>query len=425
MRMKQVTEQTGLTDRAVRLYVGNGLVFPQISEKYNGRKEITFSENDVVRLSQIAVLRKTGFSIPEIREMIGNRETIRPLAERLLARTEAEAEEKSRAAEALKAALVPDQPVDSLEALCAALTAATADTSLPEKDVKMAREERSRKKASVIICAVAAGLSALILLITPALILSRFRFAYLDESSRKIVVFICGWAVLALALNGVFLFLLHRRAVLTKRFFRAAKAIHAVTLLLFLTGLPVWLVGMGISPVASYTEDPRHYLQMDNFFSHNEWAVNVPDAASGKTFAETISAVFPPEIPASACGENGLHYGFPVTTKYYYRYENGIDPVFDVFAEWRLPDEAYQTAKSAGTGGASRQKEYGGWVCYFYCQEHDGEEEPWQFLQTEWENDNYLYVIFACNDATQTVRYIASYAVDSQSAGPYFVHLNW
>ena len=425
MKMKQTIEQTGLTDRAIRLYISKGLVFPRINEKYNGRKEIEFSECDIERLSQIAALRKVGFSIPEIGEMIGNSNAIRPLAEQLATRAKAEAAEKSEAAAALSAALASGEPLDSLEALCAALTAYTLKTPLPEEDIKAAKEERDRKKYSVIICAVAAGLSILLLLGTPILVLCQYRFPYLDRSSRQILVLCCGWLVLTLALNSVLLFLLKRRTVLTKRFCRITNAVHAVTVLLFLTGLPSWLLCMGINPVESRTEDPRHYLQMDSFLTHNEWAESIPDIDTGLTFAETIAAVFPSDIPASACGENGLHYGFPPTTKYYYRYENGIDPVFDVFAEWRLPTGEYRTAKRAGSAGAVFRSEYGGWECYFFQQEHNGKTDPWDFLHTEWEHDDYLYVIFACNDSTQTVRYMASYAIDSLPAGPYFTQLNW
>ena len=69
MKMKEVLEQTDLTDRAVRLYMENGLVSPSCSENYAGRKNIEFSEEDVDKLNNIATLRKAGFSISEIKLM--------------------------------------------------------------------------------------------------------------------------------------------------------------------------------------------------------------------------------------------------------------------------------------------------------------------------------------------------------------------
>ena len=47
MKIKQVIAETGLTDRAIRLYIENDLVKPECDENYNGRKSIDFSETDV------------------------------------------------------------------------------------------------------------------------------------------------------------------------------------------------------------------------------------------------------------------------------------------------------------------------------------------------------------------------------------------
>ena len=63
MKIKHVMEKTGLTDRAIRLYIENELVKPEYDESYNGRKSIDFSENDVEQLKNIALLRKADFSI--------------------------------------------------------------------------------------------------------------------------------------------------------------------------------------------------------------------------------------------------------------------------------------------------------------------------------------------------------------------------
>ena len=40
MKIKQVMAKTGLTDRAIRLYIENELVKPECDENYNGRKSI-------------------------------------------------------------------------------------------------------------------------------------------------------------------------------------------------------------------------------------------------------------------------------------------------------------------------------------------------------------------------------------------------
>ncbi|MBO5273130.1 MAG: MerR family transcriptional regulator [Clostridia bacterium] len=70
MRMKEVCERTGLTDRAVRLYIDSGLLTPERVRMYSGRSSIHFSEEDVAVLDSVAVLRKAGFSIADIKRMM-------------------------------------------------------------------------------------------------------------------------------------------------------------------------------------------------------------------------------------------------------------------------------------------------------------------------------------------------------------------
>jgi len=70
MRMKEVCDRTGLTDRAVRLYIDSGLLSPEKEINYTGRRAIYFKEADVMRLEAIATLRKAGFAISDIKNMI-------------------------------------------------------------------------------------------------------------------------------------------------------------------------------------------------------------------------------------------------------------------------------------------------------------------------------------------------------------------
>ncbi len=69
MQMKEICEKTGLTDRAVRLYIENGLLSPAVESNYAGRRSIRFTEEDVEILSAIAALRRAEFSLSAIREM--------------------------------------------------------------------------------------------------------------------------------------------------------------------------------------------------------------------------------------------------------------------------------------------------------------------------------------------------------------------
>ncbi len=70
MKIGVVCEQTGLTDRTVRFYIEEGLLSPSFTKNYLGRKTFDFCDGDVQMLRHIAVLRKYGFGIPEIREIM-------------------------------------------------------------------------------------------------------------------------------------------------------------------------------------------------------------------------------------------------------------------------------------------------------------------------------------------------------------------
>lgn len=55
MKMKEVTEQTGLTERTVRYYMEKGLIAPH-GQWRNGREYTEFDETDIARLKAVATL---------------------------------------------------------------------------------------------------------------------------------------------------------------------------------------------------------------------------------------------------------------------------------------------------------------------------------------------------------------------------------
>lgn len=72
MKIKEVCKTTGLTDKAIRFYISNGLIEPKYSENYAGRKNYYFSQDDINTLKTIAVLRYYDFSINHIKEMFSD-----------------------------------------------------------------------------------------------------------------------------------------------------------------------------------------------------------------------------------------------------------------------------------------------------------------------------------------------------------------
>lgn len=68
MKIKEVCKKTGLTEKAVRYYVENGLLFP---EEYTQRDRTyrEYSSEDVRTLQAVTTLRKIGMSVETIREV--------------------------------------------------------------------------------------------------------------------------------------------------------------------------------------------------------------------------------------------------------------------------------------------------------------------------------------------------------------------
>lgn len=68
MKIKDVSEKTGLTKKTIRFYEAEGLLSPEKTWK-NGREYRTYSDGDIQQLLKIAALRRARFSVEEIRHI--------------------------------------------------------------------------------------------------------------------------------------------------------------------------------------------------------------------------------------------------------------------------------------------------------------------------------------------------------------------
>ncbi len=68
MKIKEVSEKTGLTKKTIRYYEAEGLLSPE-KQWQNGREYRNYSEADIQRLTKIAALRRARFSVEEIRHI--------------------------------------------------------------------------------------------------------------------------------------------------------------------------------------------------------------------------------------------------------------------------------------------------------------------------------------------------------------------
>jgi len=79
MKIKQVCAQTGLTARTVRFYCERGLIHPTSYEQ-NDRNYYEYSQDDVMVLRRVSILRQAEFSLEEISRMMLDAEDMRSIA---------------------------------------------------------------------------------------------------------------------------------------------------------------------------------------------------------------------------------------------------------------------------------------------------------------------------------------------------------
>lgn len=85
MRIKEVCKITNLTDKAVRFYINNGIINPEYTENYSGRKNYNFSDADVEMLKRVAVLRQFDFSVKDIGLLIDDSSQLNDVLENHIA----------------------------------------------------------------------------------------------------------------------------------------------------------------------------------------------------------------------------------------------------------------------------------------------------------------------------------------------------
>ena len=69
MKIKAVSECTGLSDRTIRYYIEEKLISPEYTKSYTGRRAFDFSPEDVEALKQISTLRSFDLTVEEIRSI--------------------------------------------------------------------------------------------------------------------------------------------------------------------------------------------------------------------------------------------------------------------------------------------------------------------------------------------------------------------
>lgn len=145
MKIKEVSQKTDLTQKAIRLYIENGLVEPSIEESYSGRRNIDFSQADVEKLKNISVLRKVGFSIPEIKQLQQEPENCKEILRCLVRRIESRIDTDTLCLTYL-VPLLSENNLD-IEKICISLNKPIVDEkTLPAEDTEISPVQKLIRK---------------------------------------------------------------------------------------------------------------------------------------------------------------------------------------------------------------------------------------------------------------------------------------
>ena len=427
MKIKEVITKTGLTDRAIRLYIENELVKPEYDENYNGRKSIEFSENDVEQLKNIALLRKADFSIQEIKALQMGGETAQNTIKDYINRTNEKIQFNTEILEKIGA--LADEENITIEIICEKLSSNLENEKVPAEDMELSPKERKEKTTFTIISVfgmVLSGIAILVLQFTIAslgyslLEFMEFPDISICESLDEVIAFILlciFWFVVkyfpsiqfALCLT-IFIIYRVKRKIGKKK---DKKKVIAIILTV------LWIVSLVISPIMfffnlwsweSRSEDPDDYLYTKG--SH----VHYYDKQ------EKFDPLFPDTVPTIPNWEETfLGEKYHDTTKYYYRYTTGWDGFSeDVFAEWVLSEDELQVEKERvlNLEGIVNEEMVGDWTRIYFHNEVEKRQMD-DFCEY------YCFVFFAYNDKTNTVRYVFAEGKEEYTSTPYFTDVEW
>lgn len=472
MRIREVIEKTGLTDRAVRFYIDEGLVLPDIEESYSGRKSIDFSEKDVERLNNVALLRKAGFSVADIRSIIDDNSTAKDIVKNFIEQTEKNISHEIEIVEKLKEISFNDEV--TLEKICTSLSKSVEEKQVPREDLKLTATEKILKIIAIIIAG-SLFINAVCFMVDFALTVFDVRYIKIWNNVINLLLspLYLGWVAVAI-LSAIVIF-----KNIGKGFKRKTKGSNAALIIPSATGTVIMIAVSfffafcSVTPFCSRTTDPEDYLKLDKALTE----YGVFDVTGD------LYQVFPRRIPIDA------RVNHADTVKYFYEYCPCWDcayGTYDICAEWVLSDDEYNLFKDTlkddfilenrlveishlyekewegeyFTEEAIKNSGYkvirkGNWTLIyykgygqvvFYCNPPVGDDPEnrceddimYEQAKNEFDIENwdgqsghhgtrYDFLICAYNDKEQKARYIASACCGhtDRKGGPYYLSLEW
>jgi len=409
MKIKEVIIKTKLTDKAIRLYIDNGLVAPNIDESYSGRKSIEFTNDDVERLNNIALLRKAGFSIADIKDIIESDEKAQNVVDRFIRDTEDNIHHETEIIEKLKN--IPAENGISLKTICESLSDSVEERQVPKEDLWLSSLIKFLNRFFAVLGNLGIVIPLAVFIMIFLVFKNSCKFFRFDVdifSLSALVLYIIGcfggW-IIAIILSAFLLHMNQANKAPNGNSIIKSLPLTAVIVIIMVISTHTSVVGVMFLPVESYTENLNDYLELDTFVEEN--------------YGNEIRSIFPYRIPNTAKDQNEQNY--LETTKYYYKYEHSLDPQINIVAEWKLSPYEFAVSKRKASEKEHYSIQKGDWTCFYYNDSYSTEEKH----KNSWQDENYHFLIFAYNENEKKVRYIASYVAGDSGEGPYYLGLDW
>ncbi|MBQ7862699.1 MAG: MerR family transcriptional regulator [Clostridia bacterium] len=400
MKIKQACEITGLTDKTIRFYIDNELITPDCTENYLGRRSFTFSEENLRELDDIAILRKAGFSVAQIKEIQSEKEKSREIIAQLIELKEKQIEENKLINAALSQ--LEGDKAYSVREIAEVLRE-------PASEVKVLNDEgdiwyilykwgKWVMIALWLLCSLCAA-------VTTVEYAFKAIIAYAPLSvNLNIGRAVLTWCVILVPVIVFLISLLVKKRRKIKSFsLKHNMIVFLILLIFFFITPPYLLVFLGVFHDMDYgarTSSPEDYLivtheveQSDDFYR-----------------------IFPEQIPAYvmqmyySCN----HKGECNCKKPVYYYTNYLDwdvDLYEMYAEWILDEDDFAAE-------VDRIYSVGGTECNYgdYTVKYFEYEEDWQGRSC---------LAFAYNRETRCVRYIYYYGYRPEGEKPYCERVEW
>lgn len=391
MKMKEVTEKTELTERAVRLYIENGLVAPSVNESYSGRRNIEFSDGDVEKLKSISVLRKAGFSIAQIKLMQQEPEKSKTVLQEFIADVKERIETDKEIVACLTPLLSceelsPEQISQSLE------KPVVEEKELPPEDSEPSAVQKLLRKLFF-----GLGVAGLVIALLSAIPIVRVEIQYIKAylhphySVDDLNDIMAWFGFFGAILLPVIIILLNRKNAFRSREKQKIKTFVSVVLIVICFYCTCYTFGMALftrvahpeAYVVSHTTDTENYM--------------VIDAAEAK---DVLLEFLPEELP----DVEGIKYDY-----FYKEYGVWHEPPFtSIYIEIPLDEESFR--ETVEHYKAFRPSDS-------VCEPYEHEDGEWRYIyyRKNYEKAPTNYdPVFAYNEKGKRVKFVCQYGQIAQ-----------